>query len=328
LRSEAAASPGRLAAAARLGRTLGASTLIACGASLASPTDALAGSDTPAGTPAPLCANGPLDILVTNDDGVSAQGLRSLATALAAAGHRVTIAAPESNASGSSVSFTWGEVLVRRETGDPPTYAVSATPAATVVLAATTLYEAGRRPDLIVSGINNGLNTGRWLVLSGTVGAALAGTILLDPPVPGFAVSAARVVQDVTAGPTSSREHLDSIAEHAAKLIAATRGWFCDGGRISRGRTVLNVNYPARPAATLRGAVVASQGQFSDLSVRFEPAAEGRYRAKVDRTGAPPPRDSAEQMLALGYVTVTPVDAELGSEDAPQRDLKRRLRGL
>lgn len=318
----------RRAAAARSGRALVAATLIACAALVAGSADALAGSATPARDPAPLCAIGPLDILVTNDDGVSADGIRALGAALAAAGHRVTIAAPDSNASGSSTSFTWGEIGVRRESDDPPTYAVSATPAATVVLAATALYAPGRRPDLVVSGINNGLNTGRWLVLSGTVGAALAGTIMLDPPVPGIAVSAARLAPGEATASATTRDHLDSIAEHVAALIATTRGWFCDGGRVGRARTVLNVNYPARPVASLRGTVLANQGQFSDLSVHFEPAGEGHFRAKVDRTGAPPPGDSAEHMLALGYVTVTPVDADLGNDDVPQRDLKRRLDGL
>ena len=66
-------------------------------------------------------------------------------------------------------------------------------PATAVVLAATALYPAGRRPDLVVSGINHGTNAGSLLALSGTMGAALAATMLLDPPVPGIAVNAERL---------------------------------------------------------------------------------------------------------------------------------------
>ena len=56
---------------------------------------------------AALCGTGPLDILLTNDDGVDAAGLQALRAELVAAGHRVIVAAPGHNASGSAMSFTW-----------------------------------------------------------------------------------------------------------------------------------------------------------------------------------------------------------------------------
>jgi 5'-nucleotidase len=108
-------------------------------------------------SPSPaICGSGPLEILLTNDDGYQAPGILALYDSLREAGHHVRLAAPTMNASGSSVSFTWSAVTVVRDPADPDTFGVAATPATAVVLAATALYPPGRGPDLVVSGINDG----------------------------------------------------------------------------------------------------------------------------------------------------------------------------
>ena len=66
-------------------------------------------------TAPPLCGTGPLNILLTNDDGWRAPGLHAMYDALRAAGHRVTVSAPDHNASGTAASFTWGSVEVVRD---------------------------------------------------------------------------------------------------------------------------------------------------------------------------------------------------------------------
>ncbi len=189
-----------------------------------------------AGAGAGLCGSGPLEILLTNDDGFEAPGIRALYGQLRAAGHRVLLVAPATNASGSSSSFTWGKVAVTRSADDPSIYAVAGTPATAVVLGATALYPQDRRPDLVVSGINDGTNTGSLLALSGTIGAALAGTMLLDPPVPGLAVNAERP-PTAEARQSLPAAHLEQVAAHLTRLIESTRGWFCDGGRVVRPTT-------------------------------------------------------------------------------------------
>jgi 5'/3'-nucleotidase SurE len=279
-----------------------------------------------------LCGSGPLEILLTNDDGFDSAGIRALSASLAAAGHRVTLAAPARNASGSSMGFSWGEIPVRQVTADPPVFAVDATPATVVVLAATALYAAGRRPDLVVSGINHGPNDGALLMLSGTVGAAIAGTLLLDPPVPGVAVNAGRLN---AAEPWDSPVHLaqfDAVAAHLARLIDASRGWFCERGHVVRPRTVLNVNYPALAPGQWRGTVLAGQDSASDLHFDFEATADGKYRPRPLRSDPPAARGSDRDGLARGYVTVTPLGAAIVDDTAsagtPARALSRRLRGL
>ena len=275
---------------------------------------------------AALCGTGPLDILLTNDDGASAAGIRALRAQLVAAGHRVTLVAPDHNASGTGMSFTWGPVRVTRDPDDPSVYAISGSPATAVVLGASALYTDGRRPDLVISGINHGPNKGSLLALSGTVGAALAGTLLLDPPVPGFAVNAERLDPAEPADSPANRAQFEAVGRHFARLVGSTRGWFCEDGVVTRNRTVLNVNYPARPVNELRGSVVADQGSTTDLRVAFSATGEGEYRAQSKRADVADGRDSDNHWLDLGYVTVTPVSGAIGDDSVPRGDLKRRLR--
>jgi 5'/3'-nucleotidase SurE len=277
---------------------------------------------------AALCGAGPLHILLTNDDGADAAGIRALRAQLAAAGHRVTLVAPDHNASGTAMSFSWDRVRVTRDPDDPAVLAVSGTPATAVVLGASALYPQGRRPDLVISGINHGPNKGSLLVLSGTVGAALAGTLLLDPPVPGFAVNAERLRPAEPVDSPANSAQLDAVGAHVTRLVGETRGWFCDRGRISRGRTVLNVNYPARPVADMRGTIMARQGTATDLHVTFSATGPDEFRAEATRADASGGRDSDLYWLALGYVTVTPVSGAIDGDAARSGDLPRRLRRL
>jgi len=293
-----------------------------------------------AAPPDPLCGTGPLEILLTNDDGFDAPGVRALADELARAGHRVTLAAPARNASGSSMSFTWGEIAVRHVSTSPAVFAVDASPATAVVLAATALYPEGRHPDLVVSGINHGPNDGALLVLSGTVGAALAGTVLLDPPVPGMAVNVSRLNPAEPWDSDAHRGQIAAAAAHFTRLMGASRGWFCEGGHVARPRSVLNVNYPALPPGQWRGTVVSGQDAASDLHVAFETKGESnvessggtRYTARLVRSDPPAARGSDRDGLARGYVTVTPIGAALAEAQAPAaaptRSLSRRLRDL
>ncbi len=294
---------------------------LATPASAADPAEAQqAGPGSPA-----ICGSGPLEILLTNDDGYTAPGIRALYDELRRAGHHVLLAAPSSNASGSSASFTWSAVTVVRDPADPNITGIGATPATAVVLGATALYPPGRKPDLVVSGINDGENTGSLLAMSGTVGAALAGTMLLDPPVPGIAVNAERAASK-EAQQALPPDRLQHIARHLTVLIATTRSWFCDGATLARPTTVLNVNYPARPMTTTRGVVVARQGRRTDLHLEFESTGEGTYasRRQAQSTAGDYP-DSDVELLRDGYVTVTPISAALDTEETPVADLERRL---
>ena len=118
-------------------------------------------------------------ILVTNDDGIAADGLRALADALAPLG-RVTVVAPAEESSAVGHGLTLRRPLQLREAA-PGWYSVDGTPADCVNIAVSEVI--GAVPDLVVSGINNGLNIGDDVTYSGTVAGALEGVLLGTPAI-------------------------------------------------------------------------------------------------------------------------------------------------
>jgi 5'-nucleotidase len=183
-------------------------------------------------------------ILVTNDDGVHAPGIKALAAGLAPLG-TVFVVAPDREVSACSQSLTLKHPLRAERVADN-VFCVDGTPADCVNLALVKLLP--RRPDLVVSGINRGANLGEDVFYSGTVGGAREGTFF---GVPSIAMSLA-VRADADFGPA---------AEFAARLagIVLTRGL--------PERTLLNVNVPP---GTPSGAVVTVQGRREHEGTIFE----------------------------------------------------------
>jgi len=174
-------------------------------------------------------------ILVTNDDGIEAPGLKCLEKSLAAVGD-VTVVAPDKEMSASSQSISTHTPL-RVHQLDPSHYAVSGTPADTVIIAL--YYLLAQKPDLVVSGINPGGNLGESVVYSGTVAAAMEGAL---HGIPSFAMSLA------------TRKHLDfsPAAAFAAQLAAKVLEEGLPAG------VMLNVNVPR---GEVRGVRLTRQSQ-------------------------------------------------------------------
>ncbi len=124
------------------------------------------------------------NILITNDDGIHAPGLRALVASLHGAG-TITVVAPSTERSASAQSLTLRQPIYYDEIAERE-FAVEGTPADAVILAFHTLL--AERPDIVVSGINRGGNMGENIYYSGTVGAAMEGAI---NRVPAIAVSVA-----------------------------------------------------------------------------------------------------------------------------------------
>lgn len=171
-----------------------------------------------------------MHILVSNDDGYLAPGLRALADAMRPFGE-ITVIAPEQNCSAASNSLTLTRPLTvhRAENGY---LFVNGTPTDCVHIALTGLLE--RKPDLVVSGINNGQNMGDDTIYSGTVAAAMEGYLF---GVPAIAFSHVQ----------RGHANLDSAARVAAQIVARVR----DGALPAP--FLLNVNIPNLPWSELKG---------------------------------------------------------------------------
>jgi 5'-nucleotidase len=183
-------------------------------------------------------------ILVTNDDGVHAPGIKALAAGLMGLGI-VHVVAPDREVSACSQSLTLKHPL-RAEKLDERVHAVDGTPADCVNLALVKLLP--RRPDLVVSGINRGANLGEDVFYSGTVGGAREGTFF---GVPSIAVSlAVRAEADFTA---------------AARFAGVLAAMVLEKGLPEH--TLLNVNVPPGEPA---GAVMTVQGRRQHEGTIFE----------------------------------------------------------
>jgi 5'-nucleotidase len=198
-------------------------------------------------------------VLITNDDGISALGIKALEQGLAPLGE-VSVIAPDKEMSATSQSISLHTPL-RIHRVDERHYAVSGTPADAVILG---LYHIlPQRPDLVVSGINPGGNLGENVVYSGTVAAAMEAAL---HGVPAFAISLA------------TRKHLDFSAAvaFAARLAAQILAEGLAPG------VCLNVNVPR---GEVRGVRITRQSQkLSQNVVREQKDPRGRPYYWLDET--------------------------------------------
>jgi 5'/3'-nucleotidase SurE len=254
--------------------------------------------------PALADAGGGLHILLSNDDGVGAPGLRALHEVLRARGHRVSVVAPSVDRSGNSVSVTTQGSLHVREVA-PGIRAVDGTPADCVRVALTVLLDEA--PDLVVSGVNFGQNIGAGTVMSGTVGAAITAASF---GVPAIAVSQAVDAQELAA----TARFFPDAAEFAAALIDALLRH--EGRGLMPRFTVLNVNHPPRHRGEVAGVKLTRQGRSTLFELRYEPGEDGEIRVSfAPSSSLEPVADADTAALGAGYVTVTPLDGSWTASD-------------
>ena len=201
-------------------------------------------------------------ILVSNDDGYLAPGLAALAGAMRPFG-TVTVVAPEQNSSGASNSLTLSRPLTVSTAPDGVIF-INGTPSDCVHIALTGLLE--QRPDLIVSGINNGQNMGDDTIYSGTVAAAMEGFLF---GIPSMAFSLV----------DKGYEHLDTAAAMATEVVRRHLE------RPLPGPFLLNVNVPNRPLAEIKGIMATRLGKRHPSEPVVLHAKPSRRADLLDRPG-------------------------------------------
>jgi 5'-nucleotidase len=304
-----------------------------------------------------------MNVLVTNDDGVASPGLHALARALVDDGYDVIVVAPDREMSGSSAAIGQvhveegidAERVVLPGLDGVPAYAVAGPPGLCVLSAR--LGGFGDAPDLVVSGINPGANTGRAVLHSGTVGAALTAA---NFGCRGLAVSIdvstlhlheqARKTVTVGDGDRARAEVIESpeigedpaargrlrdvsgVAfdrpaewESAAAVAASAVSWLASDD--ARPCTVLNINVPNLTMDRLKGArAAATLAPFGTVRSSVVEAAPdgGRLQIEFRPSEAELPPDSDTGLVAQGFVSVTALSG-IGIDDrvdvAPVLDL-------
>ena len=233
-------------------------------------------------------------VLVSNDDGVDAAGIRILAQGLRDAGHEVLIVAPDRDRSGASNSLTL-DMPVRVVQLDACTWRVYGTPTDCVHVAISGMLE--REPDIVVSGINNTANLGDDVIYSGTVAAAMEGRFL---GLPAVAVSLATVDHKGLHYETAARAVVEIVARLAADPLPAD--------------TILNVNVPDLPWEEVRGFEVTRLGNRHRADPCI-PQADPRGRNWWWIGPAGPEQDGGVgtdfHAVRTGHIAITPILVDL-----------------
>lgn len=229
-------------------------------------------------------------ILVTNDDGIESEGIHVLVRALATTDHEVVVVAPDRNWSGAGAAI--GEIDPSRPlpvhrvqipgAEEVEAWSLAGPPALTVI--ASSLGAFGNEPDLIVSGINAGLNTGRSILHSGTVGAVLAGQ---NFGLSGLAVSVG------WQEPWQWQAAADIALEVLDLVIAAPE------------RSVLNLNVPALPRDEIKGLRWARIAPFGGVRAMINSASETQVEFVLEPTGYEPDEDTDQGCVDRGYAALT-----------------------
>jgi 5'-nucleotidase len=232
-----------------------------------------------------------MHILISNDDGYQAPGIRALAEALAAIA-RVTVVAPDRDRSGASNSLTLDSPIRARRMEDGVT-CVDGTPTDCVHLAITGLLDT--EPDMVIAGINAGANLGDDVLYSGTVAAAMEGRFL---GLPAIAVSLA----------SEKPRHYDTAAGVALDLVQRLQSDTLPAD------TILNVNIPDVPADRLKSMQATRLGHRhkSEPVIPMEDP-RGRTVYWVGPAGLEQDAGPGTDFHAVrtGHVSVTPLDVDL-----------------
>lgn len=244
-------------------------------------------------------------ILITNDDGIHAEGLAVLERIAATLSDDVWVVAPETDQSGLAHSLTLNDPLRLREIGEKR-FALRGTPTDCVIMAAT--HVMPEKPDLVLSGVNSGQNLADDVTYSGTVAGAMEGTLL---GIRSIAVSQAYNFED-------QRRVVpwDVVETLAPDLLRKLIEVDMDPG------TFLNVNFPHCPVDQVKGTMVTHQGKLLH-GLFVEERKDGRgipyFWIRFGRSPIEAPEGSDITALRSNYVSVTPLKLDLTAHQVAAR---------
>jgi len=240
-------------------------------------------------------------ILLTNDDGIHAQGLKLLESIARELSDDVTVVAPESDQSGVAHSLSLSDPLRLREIG-PRHFALKGTPTDCVIMGVRHILDDA--PDLVLSGVNRGQNVAEDVTYSGTIAGAIEGTIL------GIASIALSQAYGVS---TRQHPHWDTALRHGPDLI---RRLLAEG--MPRD-VMVNVNFPDCAPDAVKGIAVTMQGKRDQELLRIEARHDGRgnpyYWLVFARREQQEPRGGTDlSAVADNRIAVTPLRLDLTDE--------------
>lgn len=241
-------------------------------------------------------------ILITNDDGITAPGIRALIEVMKELGD-VVVVAPDSPQSGMGHAITINSMLhlerVYIDDGEQKEYSCSGTPADCVKLAVREILN--RKPDLCVSGINHGSNSSINVIYSGTMSAALEAGIEGIPAI-GFSL----LDYNYNANFEVAKKYAKTIVKNALENGIPEQ-------------VVLNVNFPNLPEKEMKGIKVCRQARANweeEFDKRQSPQGKDYYWLTGKFVNLDHGEDTDEWALNNGYISVVPVQFDLTAHHA------------
>ena len=250
-------------------------------------------------------------ILITNDDGINAPGLKTLegiANELAGKDGEVWVVAPAFEQSGVGHCISYTHPMMVSKMGERR-YATEGSPADCVLVGLHDVMKDAR-PDLILSGVNRGNNSAENTLYSGTIGAAIEGALQ--------GVTSIALSQYYGVHNADINDPFQASAVHGADVVRRILAQIPD----DQGdyRLLFNVNFPPVPATDVKGVQVTRQGRRPDVYFGVEPHMSPSNRRFLWIKGGDQrvrPSDDTDAAVNLdGYISVTPMRADLTAHDA------------
>ncbi len=253
-------------------------------------------------------------ILLSNDDGFDAPGLKVLARIARTLSDDVWICAPAQEQSAASRALSIREPLRVSKRG-PKSFAIGGTPTDSVMMGILNLIE-GKRPDLVLSGVNKGQNLAEHITLSGTIAAAIQG---MELGVPSVALSQTYPFTE------NSIIHWETAEQFAPQILQSlfAAKWPAD--------VLMNINFPDCPPDEVRGVEATRMGRRDqdqlEVHERTDPGGRSYYWLGFNGRLSSPPEGTDLQAIYAKRISVTPLHLDLTQHDVV-RDLAGRLGAL
>ena len=272
-------------------------------------------------------ANAHFHILLTNDDGHFAPGIKAMRDVLKRHGYRVSMVAPSEEQSAAGMGTTMGGDIALEQI-DEDAWRLDARPADTVLVALRHLLD-GDPPDMVVSGVNFGPNLGIGLHASGTVAAAVVGLL---HGLPSIAVSAGMLFEEAEQEPRlfpSTVKALVPAAEFTCSVIENLRNGHGEGEPLLPPGTMLNINYPPLPPEDIKGVLYPeiSGGHLVQMSYRRceDTGNVTPYFVPGVNPGKPHREEGDVRAHLEGYITVSPVRPGWNPPEDEVSSIRKRL---
>ena len=234
-------------------------------------------------------------ILISNDDGADAIGIAILQEIAATLSDDVWVIAPTENRSGASRSITLRQDVVIEKTA-PKNYRCSGTPSDCIIFGMTQILD--QPPDLVLTGINNGMNVADDILYSGTVAGAMEASLL---GVPAIALSQQHG-RDSPVDYTASRLFWKKVINHILNMIIPQR-------------TIMNVNFPKTHPNAIKGMMSAYLDRHKLGDVIINGNEPNHYRLGPLHSNPETLKGSDREVLNNGWISLTPLMMDVTSHD-------------